>query len=64
MSLEQATLNYVHYCDSLMLINALNLILNQWSPVSKYKLDYPVYFIRPANSRDPEKTTHSAGYVD
>ena len=27
MSLEQLTLNYVHYCDSLMLTNALNLAL-------------------------------------
>ena len=35
MSLEQAKLNYVLYCDILMLTNVLNLALEPWLPFLK-----------------------------
>ena len=42
---DSITLNYVHYCASLMFENALNLALNPWSSFKKYKLDCTDSFI-------------------
>ena len=55
MSLEQATLEYIHYCDSLMLTNVLNLSLNPRMPFLKYKSDLG-WFIWPDDQHDQEMT--------
>ena len=56
---KQATIHYVHYCDSLILTNAQNLTLNPRSPYLNYKLDYLVsYDLTWWPTIPGEKVTH------
>ena len=52
MSLEQETLNYVYYCDSLMLTNILNPHLATIVRNINWIIQIP--FIWPSDPHDPE----------